>query len=103
VLSVSLEDMEVLSLLTVLIHQKRIKNIVDLKNPKVLEILFDALNGQGFFHEGFFVNGVCPAAVPAFIPLLCVNLPNPSSISVAACAHENLGMKISELECLDAL
>jgi hypothetical protein len=101
-LSVSLENVEVLRWLAVTIYAKGIEGVVDLKNPKVLEILLDALNRQGFFHEGFPANDVCATANPAFIEFLGVDLPDPSGIPVAGSSHQNLRMQISELEFLYA-
>ena len=62
----------------------------------MLEILFDTLNRQAFFHEGFPDDGICPAADPALLPLLGVDLPNPPSIPVARRPDENFRMQIAE-------
>src|SRR5512134_1043247 len=90
--------MEALSWLSILTREKGIESVVDLRNGKELKIFLNAFNREGFFHEGFPANSGSPASDPIFIPLLGVNLSDPSGVPVAGRPDEDLGMNTPEHE-----
>jgi hypothetical protein len=82
------------------IQKRGVESKADFKYREVLEILPDAFDRQNFSHKRLTTDRVCPFADSAFIPLFGVDLPEPSSIAVAGCAQEDLGVETAKIELL---
>ena len=61
------EDMKILGGLTIFLQKQAIKGVVDFKEGKMLEVLANAFNRQGFFIERLIPDFMAPAGNSFFI------------------------------------
>jgi hypothetical protein len=97
VLSIPLQGLEALRGASVLFDQRSVKCIVDFQQGEVLEVLFDAINGQDFFGEGPPAHHVGPTGDAEAVPVPGIDLPDPPCITIARCAHLDLGVEIPKI------
>ncbi len=65
-----------------------------------IKVPFNPVNREDFLRERFPCHYFTAAANPAIVAILRVNLPSPSTVTVAGCTDKYMGVKITEMEAL---